>query len=363
MKKVLIVEGAYPINIRTQKIVKQICSTSEFDVAVCSWNRDDREIMPNVLGVTEYIYINRAKYGSKVAKSLMFLPYTLFVRKSVNSFKPDVIIASHWDMLFICSLLRKTSTELIYDNIDMPTSENKFIYGFFKIFENIALLKTSKMILASRFYKSLYLKSFKGEVFIVENLPFREIQDSNEKPFVFNSKRPSISFIGSLRYFSVMKNLIDACKDLDIDLLFFGDGPEKDLFVEYSKNSKNVFYFGRYRYEHIKSIYDMSDFIWAVYPSRDPNVQYAISNKFFESMLFNKPCFFAHKTKLGDFVENSNIGYTVDPYSVMDIKQKLTKVLVNKSFNDSIKLNILNYSKMNKLFWEEYSLDFVEILS
>ena len=84
---------------------------------------------------------------------------------------------------------------------------------------------------------------------------------------------------------------------------------------------------------------------------KDYNVKFAISNKFFESILFEKPCFFAKNTQLGNLVHENGIGIVVDPYNIQEIKNIINQLNKEKILN--LQNNIKFYKNNQKLYWEE----------
>ena len=147
------------------------------------------------------------------------------------------------------------------------------------------------------------------------------------------------------------------------ELHFYGNGPDEKKLEKYiqKKEYTNIYFYGRYNYENISEIYNSIDLIWAVYPNKDFNVKYAISNKFFESLLYEKPCFFSEKTDLGGLVEKNKIGFTIDPYNPskffedFNIKEFLIKV-------EECKRNMKKYKEGKILFWEDNEDNFLEEL-
>jgi hypothetical protein len=239
MKKILLIDSSYPINVRNNKIVKTIEPFDSFEISVISWNRDNRKNI-HYLNCKEYIYTSDTPYGIMWRKIVNLIPYSFFVRKKIKEIKPDYIIASHWDMLFITSLLKNKRSKLIYENIDMPTASNLFLYKILKNIEKYSLKKTDTIIFSSRFFTPEY-DFFKREKYIIENKPFKNIEFIKPAVFKHDSTNMKLSFIGELRYFDVMKNVMSAIKDLPIDLLFFGDGPDIEKFKKFAHEYSNVF--------------------------------------------------------------------------------------------------------------------------
>lgn len=76
----------------------------------------------------------------------------------------------------------------------------------------------------------------------------------------------SISWIGVVRYPEVLCNLILSIKALDVKLFVFGDGPSLDYLKSYVISEGlegKVHFFGRYKYNELPFIYEVTDFVWA----------------------------------------------------------------------------------------------------
>ena len=357
MKKILFVSRGYPVNTRDFRIVTSIKKFG-YNVKFCTWNRnnlptDDKD---------NFIYHSNEGYGKHLKKLFGMPKYFNFLSNSVRKFKPDVVIASHWDMLILCGILRRKYQTLIYENLDMPSFPNSVILTIIKRLEKIFVKKADAIIYASRYFKNEY-QFYNKKTIVVENKPLKKIFKKGFFPYKSNNFK--ISFIGTLRYFHVMKNLIDAVEGEKIDLLFFGSGPDDEKMKNYIKNKKqqNVHFFGKYKYDGIHEYYNISDLIWAVYPSNDYNVRYAISNKYYESIVFEKPCVYAENTYLGNYVFRKQIGFVTDPYSPNAIKALLKTIIINGHLILEIKNNIAGHKKKNKnLFWEDEEIKLKEFL-
>lgn len=345
--KVLLLDSAYPVNVRNRKIIQTLGKMAE--VRFCAWNRDGRAVKPQ--DEQEYIYAKISRYGARFKKVLNLIGFAWFIRKSIKNYKPTVIIASHWDMLVIAALFAPKGSRIIYENLDMPTASNDLLRKLPEFLERMALKKADAIMFASRFFEPEY-PFFTGEKVIVENKPYQaEFALTGESQGKVNPE-PVITFLGTVRYADIMKRLIDAVKDLPAQLQVWGDGPDEALLRQYAEGIKNVTFYGRYEYSHISQIYNQSDLIWAVYPSRDHNVKFAISNKYHECILFTTPGVFAEDTKLGDLVTSEGIGFTVDPYSVESIREMIRKInadrLILEQCADKLRQNTENR------FWEDY---------
>lgn len=354
MNRILIIDGIYPINTRNRRIINTL--KKKYEVKFCAWNRGNIEFEDK----ENYIYSSNEGYGKKIKKLLGMKNYLNFIKQTINNYNPEIVIASQWDMLLL-TILSDFKGKIIYENLDLPTSSNKVILKTLLLLEKVMLKKIAGIIYASRFFIPLYSK-YKIKKLLLENYPLREI---DEKEFEIEKKKKlRISFIGGLRYFETMKNLLIASQDKEnIEIYLIGKGPENDRFKNFINENrlKNIFIIDSYKYEEIKKLYLNTDFVWAVYPNRDYNVKFAISNKFFESILFEKPCFFAKNTLLGDFVEQNQIGITVDPYNVEEIKNKIEKL--NENIILDLQKNIKKYKDNKKLYWEDNKIELLKFIN
>lgn len=355
MKRILLVDRIYLINTRNKRIIDSL--KEKHEIKFCAWNRESRKIEED----NNYIYSSNEGYGKKIKKLLGMRKYLSFIKKVISEYKPDIIIASQWDMLLL-TILSNFKGKIIYENLDIPSNSSRLILKILLILEKWMLKKVDGIIFASRFFLPLY-SQYKGRKLLLENLPLKET-DRKQEIELEKREKIRISFIGSLRYFETMKNLLFSIQESsNIEVYLIGKGAENYKFKELIKkqNLKNIFMVDEYKYEEIKKFYLNTDLIWAVYPNKNYNVKFAISNKFFESILFEKPCFFAKDTLLGDFVEKHNIGIVVDPYDVEEIKKKTEKL--NKKAILELQKNIKKYKKEKDLYWENQEAKLLEFIN
>lgn len=357
MKRILFIEGIYPVNTRSSRIINTL--KNDYNIKVVSWDRSNiYDKSKNSL----YIFSSNEGYGNKIKKLLGIYKYFKYVKFVYTKEQPDILFVSQWDMLLLGFFLKdKKESVLIYDNIDMPSSNNKIINKLLLLLERVLLRKTDVMVFASRFFKKNY-NFFNKKTILLENLPLRE----NYKLISSNrgDQKTKLAFVGTIRYYEILEKIVDVISSLyQFELHFYGNGPDEKKLEKYiqKKEYTNIYFYGRYNYENISEIYNSIDLIWAVYPNKDFNVKYAISNKFFESLLYEKPCFFSEKTDLGGLVEKNKIGFTIDPYNPskffedFNIKEFLIKV-------EEYKRNMKKYKEGKILFWEDNEDNFLEEL-
>ena len=350
----LLIDSSYPINTRNEKIIFSLKRVfPHLSVSFITWNRDGRVVADTDKGMP--IYNKKSGYGKIFQKLINLWGYFRFLKGYNEKTSPLIIIASHWDMLFLASIFKKRRQILVYENLDIPTSSNKLVLFILKQVETFALKKTDAIIFASRFFEDLY-KHFDGCKMIIENKPLiRNVSTCLQVPKENNVL--IISYIGLVRYADILKNLIDAVKDNNSVILYIhGEGQDLSKLRNYAAEYSNVKFTGRFGQADLPRLYSSSDIIWAVYPNKDYNVKYAISNKFHESIEYKVPCIYSNNTKLGDFVEYNHIGLTVDPYSVHDIKALVNLFVQDKTILERLKDNLFCYSQTEKGWNEEFRI-------
>jgi glycosyltransferase involved in cell wall biosynthesis len=360
MKKILLVDSTYPINTRNVRLLSSLKKIlgNYADISLLVWNRDESE-MPETDIVT-YTYREPAAYGNALAKLFKLKGFGEYIRKVNQALKPDYIIASHWEVLWLCAKAKIKGQQLIYENLDMPTASNPILLRLLQLLERSSLRKADAIIHASRFYPDKYT-FFKGKQVLIENRP-PQSPALNQVARQYAGNDPlRVAFTGIIRYFDVLKNLIDAAENLQVEILFYGDGPDMGRLKAHAEGKKYVRFFGRYNYGEIAGIYATIDLIWAVYPSEDYNVKYAISNKFFESMVLNKPAVFAEDTELGRMVRQKGTGLAVSPYDGIAIRKLLSEIAANREMLADINRNISAAGE--KLFWEDEEQRLAEVFN
>ncbi len=341
--KVLYLESSYPINTRSQRIID---SLKDSNVHVCTWDRTGNSGKNKDLNYSIYKTPN-VGYGNKFLKISALFGYARFYLKVLKEEKPNVVVCSHWDMLLIATMF-KNNEKIVYDNVDIPEFKIRAIENIIIWLEKLALKRVEVSLLASRFYGELYKSS---RYIVLENLPVSEINSPANKNI--DKDIVKIGFVGSVRHYDLLVNLIESIQGKNnVELHIYGDGIAKEKLEKYCKMHSilEVFFHGYFDYREIRYIYEKLDVLWAAYPHQSRNVQYAISNKFFESIYYSIPCLFSNNTKLGDYVTENQLGITVNPYVISSIEEGIDKLLFNY---ESIHTNLKLFNEGDNICWSK----------
>lgn len=360
--KILMLSDHYPLSPRVKKIRNSILKLyPESDIKVFAWNRE------NTTKAEDYVetFNQDLGYGNKLSKLFNLFKFKKNAIIFFDEFKPDYVHAIDLEMCIVARGISK-KVRLIYEVYDIKFFGNKILNCIREKLE-LTIIKNyiSGMILASPYFKIYYngKGASKIDKIIINNKPSNSIKSNKSEGFMSNymdllRDKIVIGFIGTIRYKDILLNLINSVKDNDkVKILLSGSGPHLNFIKEYVEKNNlqdKVIMTGRYKEADLEEIYDACDYIWAAYPNKDLNVKYAISNKFFESIVFNKKVIVSENTMLGDSVLALKKGYVVNPYAPKDIEALIEKLEINKH-----KLEKWSFGK--GFFWEDEELELKKI--
>ncbi|QUH19067.1 glycosyltransferase [Alkaliphilus sp. B6464] len=360
--KILILCDHYPLSPRVKKVRNSMINQHEnCEIKVFAWNRESKPVMEDYVEV----FNQNIEYGNKKDKAINLARFTLKAKEYFNKFNPDYIHAIDFEML-ISSVIISRKAKIIYEVYDIKFLRNKVLNWIREKLElNIIKKYVSAMVLASPYFEIYYNSKGINKItkITINNKPSKRLETfkSNEYMLPYEStlkNKTVIGFVGTIRYKNILLNLINAANNIEnIIILLAGSGPNFNDIKEYIETNNlqhKVIMTGRYQELDLPSIYNVCDYIWAAYPNKDINVKYAISNKFFESIIFKKRVIVSEKTMIGQSVIDLNIGYTVDPHDVVEIISLLTLFDKGYRFDSSVMFD-------NSLFWEDEEVKLLNI--
>lgn len=352
--KILMLCDHYPLSPRVLKMRESLARLYPNSIIIIyAWNRSNLKVRE------EYVasYNQEIGYGKKIGKIINLLKFSRAVKRYIKKFQPTHIHSIDLEMLIVAATSSKKN-KLIYEVYDIKFIKNK-ILNFLKEKIEMRLIKgrKAKIIFASPFFKNYYSEFYSEytEEITINNKPSNLVINSKKINYMEKFKaeyegKLVIGFIGTIRHKKILINLINASKKMDnVLILLAGTGPsleEVETYVNKNSLKSKVIFTGRYNSDNLSEIYEVCDFIWAAYPNNNLNVKYAVSNKFFESIVFNKKIIVSNLTILGNQVSKMNNGYVVDPYNVNEIENLLI----------SLKKDDIPNAQMSfgtGLFWED----------
>lgn len=159
----------------------------------------------------------------------------------------------------------------------------------------------------------------------------------------FDANHIKFAFTGNARYLSIY----NMCKVVaehypQHEFHFYGT---LNYFTEEQKQAvagyNNVFVHGPFKNpDDLSEIYSKIDFVISTYDSVSVNVQYAESNKIYESMFFETPIIVSTNTVLEKIVNRHNMGYAVNALDDTEVIKMIDSISEEKyaDFRASLKI-------------------------
>lgn len=180
-----------------------------------------------------------------------------------------------------------------------------------------------------------------------------------------NGETLNIVYTGALKYFNYQKAILEEFKNDDrFHIFFHGIGPDYEKLRQYCRDKKirNVTFTGLYVDEQKAGFYDNADFLLNCYDvNLGSEVRYAVSNKYYDGLIYHIPQLSESKTYKGHLIERDKTGITWRPG-----EGKLKGMLIKFYFSiDESSFNKICVERMEKYYAEykkyvEKIVDFFE---
>lgn len=295
------------------KIYTHILDELDVEYDIISWNRDGR--------IEEGIQYNyQPKSRNPFVLLWAYAKFASFVKKTVRrGHYSRLIIFTPQSAIFLAGFLKKEyRNKYIFDYRDLSL-EQKAIFKkpFLTVLQNSA----ANVISSPGFKKYLpqgfnYIISHNFDINVV-----KEAITGNGTPL--NTNGISVLTIGAIRK-DMNPEVIDALGNKDgVNLSFVGKGPASKELEDYVnlKGYKNIEFTGFYQKAEEPQIIAKCNFINIFYP-QIPSHQTAVSNRFYNSLIYKRPMIVTKDSTQGDYAEKYNIGLAITDCHDLDIKLK-----------------------------------------
>lgn len=277
---------------------------------VLYWNREgsSNKYPDNYIGYVKKSRLNKSIYH----KFFDFIGYKLWLNRKLKNTKYDklIILSTLSGIISFEFLLNKYKNKYIFDIRDYSYEHNRIFYMI------------EKKIIENSYFTCISSEGFKN--FLPQDYPYIiahnfSIDDyKNRKRFTKkkNGALLNLVFIGSVRYFEHQVKIINHLKDDHrFRMYFHGSGAELDIFIQYCKENKiqNVIFTGGYDNSDKYKLLKNADLLNNSYKtSKFLEVKYAISNKFYDGLIYGIPQLVETETYKQEKVEELEVGVGID---------------------------------------------------
>lgn len=312
-----------------------------------------------------------AKRGAGIKNIFQLKIYQSILKKWLkeNRDKYDIVHSFDFDAGVVCSKLsKKLRFKHIYHIADFY-SESRNIPSFLKKIlraMEIKVIDSSDCTIICNEERFEQIKGCKQKnIEVIHNVPVLSddikkylkgfnynIGDNDKLRLCYVGKLSKNRFI--LDVLSVINNMDNVCLDIA------GVGPIEGKVADIAKNSSNIEYYGKLKYEDALKLYSKCDLMFSVYDPNVPNHKYSAPNKIYEAMILKKPIIVAEKTGVDKIVTKNNMGIVIK-YSREEFEKELKRLVNDRNSlkkmreNASIAYNSYCWEKMKKKLIEIYN--------
>lgn len=295
-----------------RKIYESVCKKCGIEYDVLFWERERLSDMYP----TNYKYFKLCSdvNKSKIMKLLDFLKYFFWIRRKIMS-------KEYGGFVFldtISGLLGFFSSFYKYGNGILEVRD--YTYEKIRPYKRVEELMINHMdmvnISSNAFHRFLpewnyqICHNFSAEEYNREKFKrrYKGIQEGMAIRVVYS---------GNLKYYNYQLSIIEELKnDPDYSLTYHGIGPAYERLVKYCRENdvKNVSFTGYYTDEDKAGFYEEADIILNCYDVTIGNeILYAVSNKFYDGLIYHIPQISETGTYKGKMVEKYGIGISWRP--------------------------------------------------
>ncbi len=299
------------------KIYTQILEQNQIEYDIISWNRDGSDKPSNIT------FSKKSEVGkNKVAKIFDYFLFYRFTKRVIKHGNYDkLIIFGSQIGIFLSRFLNKNyKDKYIFDFRDLSIEQNIiFNYHFEK------LLQGSFMnVISSPGFKRALPKNY--TYFLSHNFDIKLLTESKNWKFKgFNDESlVQVLTIGGIRDFTSNAHIIRSlANNSDYLLRFVGQGIASKKIQNYSERNGfiNIDFQGYYEKCDEGNIIEESSVLNIFYP-KILSHETALSNRFYNALIYKKPMIVTKNSTQGDFVEKYKLGMVIDETDDLDLAIK-----------------------------------------
>jgi hypothetical protein len=291
------------------RIYTRILDERNIPYSVVSWNREGDDKPEGY----QYNHICEKGHGS--ASLSDYFGYVRFLKRLIKEKKFDklIVFGPQLTCLLSAFLLRHYRGKFIIDYRDLSIEQKPV---FKQIFSLMMKYSCANIISSPGFKRCLprrddYIISHNFDVQIVKD----SLNNGIENLSGFNDERGiDVLTIGAIRDYSSNVEVVKALGNVEgINLRFVEKGGAATRIEEYSKEAgiNNISFTGFYQ-KNQEAGFIMSSTFMNIYYPRIITHDTALSNRFYNSLIYKKPMIVTKNTTQGDFVDQYNLGVAVE---------------------------------------------------
>jgi glycosyltransferase involved in cell wall biosynthesis len=343
MKKIkMLLTNSFHPDVRVYKEAKYLVSKG-FDVEILCWDRQNeyrnREV-EEIEGIKIKRFFPYAKYGTGYKQ---IIPYIKFIKECKNYLKNKEYGYLHChdlDGIIAGYFCKQRNCKLIFDMHEFYEGQgkNQKIKFIIRRLVNLMQYKSDFIIYLNEIQKTTMKKENWDKLIYLPNYP----ESNNYIEFAkTQSDKLRVSYIGAVRQYNELKNLMDACNNIEgVEVSIHGAGTAYSKLKEIENNYNNVNITGLYHFSKITKLYNQADILYVVYDMKISNWKNGYPVKFFEAIITKTPVIVSKGSVLEEFLKENDIGFIVDGSNVEEIRELISHINNNRYLLDEKMKNL-----------------------
>lgn len=313
----------------------------EYDII--SWNRTGKE--ENAIQ-----YNSNLNSRNPIILLWAYYKFASFVKKTVREIKYDkLVVFTPQSAIFLSNFLKNEyKGKYIFDYRDLSIEQKSYFKKpFVTVLEN-----SFANVISSPGFKDYLPKDF--DYIISHNFDVKDVKEALNKELTteLNQTPIEILTIGGIRDYESNVEIIQNLANTEgFNVRFVGKGPATEDLKSAAKslNANNVFFEGYYPKEKEKDYVSDATFLNIFYP-RKVSHDTALSNRFYNSLIYGKPMITTANTTQGYYAYNYNVGLALE--NCDNLPEVLSNYLT--------KIDIKQYTTNRKKLLNDFLLDYSE---
>lgn len=312
-------------------------------------------------GVGEDLYTPfklKSNYNSnKFKKIIDYIKFSRFVNKKIkdNNYQKLIIFGSQYSVFASNFLCNKFKGKYIIDFRDLGI-EQTLMHRFNKVLEGCKYI-----VLSSPAFSKYLPKGF--DYIISHNFNIDTVRELiNQEVSINKESIQEVLTIGGIRDFEQNSQIIEALSnDKRFFIHFVGKGIDKKPLEDFARLNKvlNIKFDGYYDKKDEPDYIKKASFMNIFYPKK-PSHDTALSNRFYNSILYCRPMITTKNTIQGDFASKYGLGIGIENTS--QLKEEIDNFIKNfdqEKYNKNRKDLLTKFIKDYDI-WERSIIDFIE---
>lgn len=332
----MIVTNRFDPDVRVYKEAKYLVSKG-FDVEILCWDREGEyknRATEEIEGIKIKRFFPYSKYGTGYKQIVSYIRFIKKCKQYLKDKEYNYLHCHDLDGVIVGFICKSRYSKIIFDMHEFYEGKctNKIISYLIKFLVNNIQDRSDSIIYLNQLQKEAMRPRNIKKLIFLPNYPEYDNYRYCEKS---KSSNLRIAYIGAVRQYTELKNLMDACNGIDnVSISIHGGGTAYKGLYNIKNNYKNIEITGVYHFSESTKLYSQTDILYALYPMNTIQNKMGYPVKFFEAIITKTPVIVSKGSILEEFLKENDIGFAVDGSNVEEIRKLIIDIINDRSLLD-----------------------------